>query len=91
MIRTQIQLPERLYRRLKRLAELEESSLAAILRRAGEREIAAHPELEKAAGTWEPPAAQALGIRADIPVEQWRLLANEPERVDSVRRLKRRR
>ena len=79
MIRTQIQLPERLYLRLKRLAELQETSLAEVLRRAGERELAAHPEIENSEERWELPAPRSLGIRREVPVSDWRLLANEPE------------
>ncbi len=85
MIRTQIQLPDRLYHRLKRLAELEETSLADVLRRAGERELAAHPEIENAPQAWDLPLPQALGIKASVPPEDWRLLANEPQ-VASPRR-----
>ncbi len=78
MVRTQIQLPEKLYRKLKRLAKLQETSLAEVLRRAGEREVAAHPEIDEAPDVWEPPEPRELGIRSDVPVEQWRLLANDP-------------
>jgi hypothetical protein len=79
MIRTQIQLPDVLYHRLKRLAELQETSLAEVLRRAGERELAAHPELERADADWELAPPRSLGIKRDVPVEDWRLLANDPE------------
>ena len=77
MVRTQIQLPDELHHKLKRLAELQETSLAEILRRAGEREVAAHPELDRAPQVWEPPTPRAVGIRDDVPVDQWRSLANE--------------
>jgi predicted transcriptional regulator len=81
MTRTQIQLPDELYRKLKHLAELQETSLADVLRRAGERELAAHPEIESAPSRWEPPAPRALGIKREIAVQDWRLLANDPSLV----------
>ena len=78
MVRTQIQLPDSLYRRLKRLAELQETSLAEVLRRAGERELAVHPEIESVDEPWEPPTPRPLGIRKDIDVSEWRTVANDP-------------
>ena len=78
MIRTQIQLPEELYKRLKKLAEVQETSLAEVIRRAGEREVAAHPELDGAPHNWEPPAPRELGIKPEVQSEHLRLLANEP-------------
>ena len=79
MVRTQIQLPEALYHRLKRLAERQETSLADVIRRASERELAAHPEIDTAPDVWTPPPARRHGIRSAVPIEEWRLLANEPE------------
>jgi hypothetical protein len=58
---------------------VQETSLAEVLRRAGERELAAHPELEQANTRWELPPPRALGIKRAVAVEDWRLLANEPE------------
>ena len=78
MIRTQIQLPDVLYRKLKKLAEIQETSLAEILRRAGEHELAAHPDIESAAIEWTLPPPVDLGIRSNVPASEWRLLANEP-------------
>ncbi len=83
MIRTQIQLPDNLYRRLRRLADLQEISLAEVIRRAGERELSEHPELEELDQAWHLPAPRALGIRKEISVEDWRLLANDIGPEDS--------
>ncbi|MBN1960967.1 MAG: antitoxin [Deltaproteobacteria bacterium] len=81
MIRTQIQLPDRLYNSLKRLAELQETSLADIIRRATEKEILAHPEIDTISAKWSLPTPRALGIRKEVPVQDWRLLANEDNLV----------
>ena len=76
MKRTQIQLPDKLYERLKRLAEEEETSLADIIRRAGEYYSSRHPELESVETEWDIPEPEALGEFLS-PEEEWRLLGNE--------------
>lgn len=77
MIRTQIQLPDGLYHRLKRLAECEETSLASIMRKAGEYLVSVHPEVGRNAGKWEVPKPRKLGISPAIPCSEWKLAANE--------------
>jgi hypothetical protein len=47
MIRTQIQIPDKLYHELKALAEEKEWSLAEILRRGGEYVLSLYPALKK--------------------------------------------
>lgn len=76
MKRTQIQLPDRLYNRLKELAQREETSLAEIMRRAGEYILSLHPELNDAVTNWDIPEPEDLGDFLS-PEEQWRILANE--------------
>ena len=63
MIRTQIQLPDALYRELKRLAEAKEWSLAETLRRAAEQFLARYPSPESAQSTWHAPSSSAIGWR----------------------------
>jgi len=77
MIRTQIQLPDNLYNRLKDLAAREEMSLAEVMRRAGEYFLALHPEAGRSPGRWEPPQPVDLGMII-APESEWRTLANEP-------------
>jgi len=77
MIRTQIQLPDKLYHRLKRLAECEETSLAGIIRRAGEYLVSVHPEIDRHAEKWEAPKPRKLGINPAIPCSEWKIEANE--------------
>jgi len=78
MIRTQIQLPDVLHRRLKHLAACEETSLAEIMRRAAEYVLALHPELDDALDPWEPPPPVDMGMIL-APESEWRALANEPD------------
>jgi predicted transcriptional regulator len=76
MVRTQIQLPDRLHRRLKAVAEREETSLADVIRRAGECYLAVHPETGETQQGWSPPEAVDMG-RLLAPESSWRELANE--------------
>ncbi|MFM7289973.1 MAG: hypothetical protein ACKO6B_01930 [Planctomycetia bacterium] len=63
MIKTQIQIPEELYQRVKRLAEAQEWSLAETLRRAAELFLAVRPTpppSSRKAWRLEPPANTQL-------------------------------
>ena len=74
MIRTQIQLPDELYREAKRIAAEQEISLAEVLRRGLEHMQRIYPP-GRSDGPWQPPAPDALGeFRA--PEERWRELGN---------------
>ena len=63
MVKTQIQLPDAMYRDLKRLAATREWSLAETLRRAAEQLLARHPLVDDAAAPWVPPESDAVGWR----------------------------
>jgi len=77
MIKTQVQIPDELYREAKRVASEREISLAEVMRRGLEYIVRAYPPLQKDPGGWSPPAPRKLGgFRA--PVSQWRELANDP-------------
>lgn len=63
MVKTQIQLPDSLYRDLKRLAARKEWSLAETLRRAAEQFLARHSASVPASSTWTPPVSATAGWR----------------------------
>lgn len=63
MVRTQIQLPDALYRDLKRLAASREWSLAETLRRGAELLLARHPPVTDRAAPWQPPVLDTVGWR----------------------------
>lgn len=63
MVKTQIQLPDALYRDLKRLAAAREWSLAETLRRAAEQLLARHPAVPAQPAEWRPPVSDAVGWR----------------------------
>ena len=77
MKRTQIQIPDALYEKLKKLAKKEETSLAEIIRRAGEYLLYLYPEFDKSAGEWSLPVPEDLGpfLKDD---DEWREIANDP-------------
>ena|SRR6185436_9067024 len=85
MIRTQIQLPERLYEEAKRLAQEKEVSLTEIVRRALELLLTIYPtdRAQKKGWTLDPPAN--TGLRID-PFENpdWRLEANQGRETISL-------
>ena len=63
MVKTQIQIPDELYRRVKRLAEAQEWTLAETLRRGAELLLASRP-LPPNSGAWtlQPPANTQLRV-----------------------------
>lgn len=78
MIKTQIQLPDDLYRAAKRVAAEYEMSFAEVVRRSLERSLPAYPPRRV---PWSPPEPVSLGMRCDVDDDEWRLLANEPDYV----------
>lgn len=76
MIKTQIQMPERLYRDAKRLAEEREMSLAELVRRGLEYMVATHPVRDREK-PWQPPKPVNLDVYADPFADpDWRVRAN---------------
>jgi hypothetical protein len=56
MIRTQIQLPDQLYREVQRVARDQEWSIAEVIRRGAESVIRSYPSLkQKPSGGWKLP------------------------------------
>ena len=59
MVRTQIQLPDEIYNRAKKLAQAREISLAELARRGLEYVLGVYAS--DADGDWQPPAPRRLG------------------------------
>ncbi|EPG66193.1 hypothetical protein [Leptospira wolffii] len=76
MIRTQIQLPDELYDKAKRLAEAKEISLAELTRRGLEYLIHSYPEATSVHRDWEIPESKPLG---------WKGLSHEEIRNEALR------
>lgn len=79
MVKTQIQLPDHLYREAKRIAADYEMSFAEVVRRSLERNLSAYPPKKQV--PWQPPEPLDLGQRCKVDDDEWRLLANEPNYV----------
>ncbi len=75
MIRTQIQLPDHLHERLKRLADAQEWSMAEAIRRGAELLVRSYPA-SGADSAWQLPAAVDVG-EVLVESDRWRELSNE--------------
>ena len=78
MIKTQVQIPDDLYREAKRVAADYEMSFAEVVRRSLERALPGYPPRNT---EWQPPEPLSLGLHCPIDDDEWRLLANEPDYV----------
>jgi hypothetical protein len=85
MIRTQIQLPEGVHLRLKRVARQREWSLAEAIRRAAEEFLDRHPSPEESIEAWHLPQPRDMGTRPMSAAEIKRL-AQVPEAEERFRR-----
>lgn len=74
MTRTQIQLPDPMYRELKALAEAHDWTLAEAVRRGVELLLTSYPT--RTEPEWALPRPEDLGA-FETPPEHWRSLANE--------------
>ena len=84
MVKTQIQLPDVLYRDLKRLAAAKEWSLAETMRRAAEQFLARHPAAAvPSSPAWHPPMSDAVGWRG-LSHEEIRDAALDVEPIAAV-------
>ncbi len=73
MIKTQIQLPDNLYREAKRVAKERELSLAEVLRRGVEYITRVYPPLTATAGrAWRLPKAVHTHLRPGVTLENLR-------------------
>lgn len=75
MTRTQIQLPDELYRQAKRIAAEQEITLAEVVRRGLEHMLRIYPPA-RSSEHWQRPEPRHLG-RFRAPDDEWRKLANE--------------
>ena len=66
MIRTQIQLPDHVYARARRVARAKEISLAELARRGIETILDQYPTPELIAADWTPPRVRSGGVRVSL-------------------------
>jgi len=77
MKRTQVQIPDPLYREVKRVATLQDWSVSEVIRRAAEQMVAQYPP-GKHQGPWALPEPREMGAPL-IPPDSWRELLAEEE------------
>jgi hypothetical protein len=66
MIRTQIQLPDPLYREVQRVAKAQDWSLAEVIRRGAEAVVRAYPAIKNQSGRpWQIPAPLSSELLVD--------------------------
>jgi hypothetical protein len=82
MTRTQIQLPDELYKRAKLVAVRRELSLAEMTRRGLELFLARFPEAGSSDAGWRLPKVKAGGLK--VPLRQLRDLSVEDESTRSL-------
>jgi hypothetical protein len=79
MIKTQIQIPDDLYRELKHLAKRKEWSLAETLRRGGEFMLEIYPDQTIDSQSWTPPSPRHVGWKNINAGEMHRLAIDDME------------
>jgi hypothetical protein len=78
MIKTQVQIPDDLFRRAKQVAAEKEWSFAEIVRRGLEYMTDANPSGRLPAGDWQMPEPVPMGLPL-APEEEWTALSHEEE------------
>jgi hypothetical protein len=82
MVKTQIQLPDRLYKEAKRVARERELSLAEVVRRGVEYITRVYPPLPESSKPWQLPPPVHAKLRDGIRLEDLRdILVDEQSRL----------
>ena len=76
MIKTQVQIPDELFKRAKQVAAEKEWSFAEIVRRGLEYMTRANPPNRKPAPKWRLPTPVNMGLPL-IPEEEWTTASHE--------------
>lgn len=85
MVKTQVQIPDELYREAKRIAREREISFAEVVRRGLETIVRVYPRLPQGRHQWAPPEPQRLGWKGLSHEEVREAATSDRERADSVR------
>jgi|LauGreDrversion4_2_1035121.scaffolds.fasta_scaffold382966_3 hypothetical protein len=78
MVKTQIQIPDRLFKEAKQLAEESEMSFAQVVRLGLELVLKVRPLGRKPAKGWQVPQGKAMGLPL-ISEQQWTEAAHEDQ------------
>jgi hypothetical protein len=63
MVKTQVQIPDHLYKEAKRISDEYEMSFAEVVRRGLEKIAVVYPPRKGVERAWSPPKPRALGFR----------------------------
>jgi hypothetical protein len=63
MVKTQVQIPDHLYKEAKRVADEYEMSFAEVVRRGLEKITTSYPPRKASEKKWSPPKPRVLGLR----------------------------
>ena len=86
MIKTQVQIPDHMYREAKRLARSREMSFAEVVRRGIELVLAVYPVLSRGPGTWALPKPRKLGWKGLSPARLRDLAGETTTEIDARQR-----
>lgn len=76
MVKTQVQIPDHLYREAKRVAAENEMSFAEVVRRGIEEMVQHYPAGRRPTEDWRPPKPKDLGTTL-APEGEWTALSHE--------------
>jgi len=76
MVKTQVQIPDTLYREAKRMAEENEMSFAEVVRRGLEEIVRHHPPGRTNRREWHPPESFDMGSPL-VAEDQWTAISHE--------------
>ncbi len=80
MVRTQIQLPDPLYREVQRVAKTQDWSLAEVMRRGAEAVVRAYPAIKVQPGqAWQFPAPIASKVLVDDAAAMREIVMSDAE------------
>jgi len=76
MIKTQVQIPDHLYREAKRIAAENEMSFAEVVRRGIEVLVRHYPKGRQESDAWRPPRPKDLGTPL-VDEDEWTIVGHE--------------
>lgn len=76
MVKTQVQIPDELYREAKRISRECEMSFAEVVRRGLERMAEAYPPGRRAPSDWQVPAPRDMGETL-LPEKDWDAVSHD--------------
>lgn len=76
MIKTQVQIPDELFERAKKVAAAREWSFAEVVRRGLEYMTRVNPPIRQPATEWRLPEAVPMGLPL-VPEDQWTALSHD--------------